>query len=147
MKAINFLLIIISLVLLSSCTPQKRLARLIKNNPELVRTDTITIIDTITTRTVTTDTIIRWSQLNRTDTITLLKERLTVRLIKHSDTLELQGECLGDTIYIEKKIPVEKVVSVPSLKNDFKYESFAIGFVLGGVFVFFIVLIISRRFG
>jgi hypothetical protein len=146
MKATRILFVLFSLILIIGCSPQKRLARLIDRHPELVRTDTMTFMDTVRTRTVEIDTIIMWSQLNRTDTITLIKERLTVRLIKKTDTLELQGEYLGDTIYIEKQIPVEKVVFTPSSKNDFKHESFLIGFVLGGFLVLFFMMLLSFKF-
>ena len=52
MKAILF----ISLIIIVSCSPQKRLNRLIDKHPSLVESDTVFIKDTIITKEVKSDT-------------------------------------------------------------------------------------------
>ena len=77
------LIFVILIALLFSCSPQKRLNRLIKKYPELVKTDTIVVRDTIrdtvniTTNLTRVDTIFSFSQVF--DTITITKDNLTVR--------------------------------------------------------------------
>ena len=106
------ILVIILMALFFSCSPQKRLNRLVKRNPELVRTDTIVLKDTIrdtisfTTDLVHLDTIISIKEFY--DTVTIIKDNLTIRY--YYDTIEekvyLEGQC--DTIWIE--VPYEKIV-------------------------------------
>ena len=72
----RYLLIIL---LLASCSPVKRFNRLIEKHPELLVQDTLLIRDTITLYVpeVHTDTVVTLKEL--TDTITLTKERVTVK--------------------------------------------------------------------
>lgn len=142
----RLIIILAASLVLGACSPQKRLNRLIDRHPELVRTDTITFRDTVRTMTIQADTIIMWSQLNRTDTVTILKERLTVRFIRQNDSLQVKGECLGDTIYIEKKIPVETVVKVSNKKRRDWLPYFSYGFALGACVVFFLTIFLSFKF-
>ncbi len=97
---------------LFACSPQKRLNRLVKRNPELVRTDTIVLKDTIrdtisfNTDLVHLDTIISIKEFY--DTVTIIKDNLTIRY--YYDTIEekvyLEGQC--DTVWVE--VPYEKIV-------------------------------------
>lgn len=97
---------------LFACSPQKRLNRLVRNHPELVRTDTIVIKDTIrdtiitNTELVHLDTVISVKELS--DTVTIVKENLTIRYYYDTihDKVYLEGQC--DTIWIE--VPFEKIV-------------------------------------
>lgn len=108
----NKLLYIFLIALLFSCSPQKRLNRLIKKHPELVKTDTILVRDTIrdtinvTTDLTRVDTIFSFSQVF--DTITITKDNLTVRYYHDTvyDKVYISGEC--DTIWVE--VPYEKIV-------------------------------------
>jgi len=70
---IYFILLTLSF-LLFSCSPQKRLHRLVKKHPELTRVDTIKIQDTIIVPGIKTDTVFSSSLLN--DTVTITKENL-----------------------------------------------------------------------
>lgn len=103
----GFALMLLALVLLS-CTPQKQLHRLLKKHPHLAFNDTILINDSIFFETLRTDTLFRWSLIS--DTVTIYKDKLKVQLVKKNDTVYLSGEYMGDTIIIERKIPVEKIV-------------------------------------
>jgi hypothetical protein len=105
-------LILLTLALMFAtfgCTPQKRLNRLKRNHPHLFRTDTIIIRDTVRTETVRTDTTFLFNTLY--DTITITKDRLQIRTVRlPGDSIWIEGTCLGDTIYIERKIPCEKAI-------------------------------------
>jgi len=115
-------LIIIFTALLISCTPQKRLQRLVKNNPELIRVDTIHFVDTIqhVTEEVHKDTVIANFSTFK-DTLIINKDNLTVKTYYNftTDSIYIFGECDSDTLYIpyEVKIPVEKVV----VENGFNF--------------------------
>ncbi len=81
-------------------SPQKRLARLIALNPDLQR-DTvwietiITEIDTFIVDSLSVDTLVVTQPI---DTITLTKDNLIVRVVRHYDTLWLEGNLTADTI-------------------------------------------------
>ncbi len=91
------------LLFLSSCTPQKRLERLIRKHPELVRVDSVKIIDTVITRSVSIDTM---QVMNTYDTFIVNRDRLTVQVIRHQDSIYVYGKCAGDTVVLERKVPV-----------------------------------------
>jgi hypothetical protein len=40
------------------------------------------------------------------DTVILTKDKLSIRYIKVRDSIYLSGECVGDTVYITKEIPI-----------------------------------------
>jgi hypothetical protein len=67
---------------------------------------TITVRDTVRIETVRVDTAIKVN----TDTVRITKDRLKLQYVQINDTLYVQGECIGDTVYIEKTIelPVAK---------------------------------------
>jgi len=135
--AILFLL----LYFLFSCTPQRRLNRLLTNHPELLEKDTIIVMDTVVVENYNYDTttIIR---LHDTTTV-INNERVvlkyyydTLREIIHHDV-----ECLGDTVYIETLVPIEKAV-FRELSWWEKYKEFIyIGLVL------ILVLTILKKLG
>ena len=114
----RYLLIIL---LLASCSPIKRFTRLIEKYPYLITTDTVVIHDTITLYVpeVTTDTVVTIQQL--TDTITLTKERVTVKAwyVPKEKLVYIQGKC--DPIYItkivERKVPVKYYEKYPWWKK------------------------------
>ncbi|MEI6574813.1 MAG: hypothetical protein WCO63_01390 [Bacteroidota bacterium] len=82
-------LLFVSLLSLIACTPQARLSRILKNHPELVRTDTISSIDTTTKPGVRIDTVL-WMMPypvpGKRDTFLLKKDSLVVRFIRIQDT-------------------------------------------------------------
>jgi len=135
--AILFLL----LCFLFSCTPQRRLNRLLTNHPELLEKDTIVVRDTVVVQNYNYDTttIIR---LHDTTTV-INNERVvlkyyydTLREIIHHDV-----ECLGDTVYIETLVPIEKAV-YKELSWWQKYKEF----IYIGLFLI-LVLIILKKLG
>ena len=127
MRANKYLLLIIVIVL--SCTPQRRFTRLIDKHPHLLTTDSVTVVDTFIMEVprVVHDTLICqhfFTQITR-DTLVLQKERLTVKIFH--DTIKknvfIRGEC--DTITVEKiverKIPVKYYEKTPLWKKIFNW--------------------------
>ena len=115
MKLTPFLLLIL---LLSSCSPQYRLNRLLALHPELKIPDTLFIRDSVIVPQVQVDTILDFKTIR--DTVVIQKDRLQIKLSKIHDTLFLTGKCKGDTVYITRKIPVEKIRIVkPDYLNNF----------------------------
>jgi len=108
----SFLFFATLLVYCQGCTPEKKMQRIIKKHPELVKTDTLTVVDTVsvTTNRVHTDTITTLEHF-LSDTIVIQKENLTVRTFVHKDSVFIEGEC--DTIRVETireiAIPVERI--------------------------------------
>lgn len=112
---------IIIALLLASCSPTKRFTRLITKYPYLITTDTVVVKDTITLYVpeVRTDTVVTIKEL--TDTITLTKDRVTVKTwyVPKEKKVYIQGKC--DPIYItkvvERKIPVKYYEKYPWWKK------------------------------
>jgi hypothetical protein len=113
--------VIILLIVLSSCSPTKRFTRLIEKYPYLITTDTVVIKDTITLYVpeVTTDTVVTIQQL--IDTVTLTKDRVTVKTwyVPKEKLVYIQGKC--DSIYVtkivERKVPVKYYEKYPWWKK------------------------------
>lgn len=117
----RYITIILSLLILTGCNPfltkelrrknkcNRKLKRVVDKCPELLKQDTAVYVydTTIITRNSKADTIF---SLNF-DTITLEKDKLRLKLIKTTDTLIINAECLPDTIRIKEyiKVPFEKV--------------------------------------
>jgi len=122
MQVSKFLLI---LLLITSCSPQRRFIRLIEKHPYLLTTDTITIHDTVTVEipSVIHDTVFTehfFTEITR-DTLILQKERLTVKIFHDTikKSIYVYGEC--DTVIVEKiierKIPVKYYEKTPLWKK------------------------------
>lgn len=109
---------LIIILLLASCTPQKRLARLVKKNPQLVRIDTVTVTDTFTVITPRTQIDTFYSIKQLIDTVVVKKENLTVKTYLKNDTIYLDATC--DTLVIEKI----RTVNVPTKTIEVKKEPF-----------------------
>jgi len=108
LRPINFLLLLI--FILASCSPQKRLSRLVNHHPELKIVDTLHIRDTILIPMVRADTLLHIDSLF--DTVTFKQDRLKVSVLRLHDTLYLHGICEADTIFVDRKIPVERIITV-----------------------------------
>jgi hypothetical protein len=103
--------LIVILLVIYSCTPQRRFDRLIKKHPWLLTKDTLYVKDTIrdtiriTVPEVHVDTVVDYIELF--DTIYLEKEQLKVKVwMDREKKVYIQGKC--DTVYIVK--PYEKIV-------------------------------------
>lgn len=113
-KAIPIVLILAALF---SCSPSKRLQKLILRHPELVKSDTTYISDTTVINQIRVDTAFK-NEISR-DTITITKERLTIKYFNRGDTIFWSSKVEADTII--KLIPV-KVDTVSPAKETFKIK-------------------------
>ena len=98
---------------IGSCSPQKRLNRIIKNNPGLLQTrDTIIMRDTITLSipSVKIDTTLHLK--NAKDTVVLKQDFVIVKTFIKGDSIyiEAKTEPITQTKIIEKRIPVDRFV-------------------------------------
>jgi hypothetical protein len=138
--------LLIPLLIIISCTPQRRFTKLIEKHPYLLTTDTLVIHDTVkvTVPKIIHDTIINehfFHEITR-DTLVLQKERLTVKIFH--DTIKknvfIQGEC--DTITVEKiverKIPIKYYEKTPLWKKIVNWLIIAV--ILYGVYRLFLFL-------
>jgi len=96
--------------LLISCSPQERLNRLITKHPQLLQLDTLVVRDTVFVENYNYDTT---TIIRSYDTTTVINNERVV-LKYYYDTLREviyhEVECLGDTVYVETLVPVEKAV-------------------------------------
>lgn len=120
------------LILLISCTPQRRLERLLRKHPELTSIDSITIHDTIRVIVpeVHLDTVVTLQQLY--DTVYLEQEQLKVKVwMDRYNKVYIQGKC--DTVYIDKivtrKIPIRIYEKTPLWKK-----------IINWIFVFLLII-------
>ncbi len=116
MKIITKILFILFLCLIVSCSPSYRLNRLLALHPELKIPDTLFIRDSLIVPQVQVDTMFDFKTIR--DTVIIQKDRLQIKLRRIHDTLFLTGKCKGDTVYINRKIPVEKIKIVKVDKID-----------------------------
>tara|TARA_Y100000813_G_scaffold82098_1_gene58155 strand:- start:51 stop:488 length:438 start_codon:yes stop_codon:yes gene_type:complete len=130
---------VLTVVLLFSCSPQKRLNRLVKKHPSLVELDTIKIIDTVITPTIQHDTTTVF-KVSTHDTV-INNEKVFLKYFYDTLTREIHHEyiCFGDTIIQEKIIPIEKIV-YKEINWWEKYQSLIYIFLIG-----FVLLVIYKR--
>lgn len=128
--------------LIIGCSPQKRLNRLLTKHPQLTQQDTIVVRDTVTIQTYVHDTT---TVLEFHDTTTVINnERVILKYFHDTLTKEIHHyvECKGDTVYMEKLVPIEKAVFRELSWWD-KYKEF-IYIVLGLLGVLMIMKKISK---
>lgn len=108
-KMIKLLFYAFCVTLFVACSPQKRLNRIIRNHPELIKSDTIYKQDTTVVNGVAHDTIFK-TQITK-DTVTIVDKQLTIKYYNDGKTTYLKGKC--DTVWVVKEIPVvvNKVVA------------------------------------
>jgi len=93
--------LLILLLIVSACSPSKRLARLEKNHPELFRVDTIFKVDTFKVEGVRLDTVFK-NEITL-DTVTIVKDNVIIKYFNDGKTVYLAGETKT----------VEKIVKYP----------------------------------
>jgi hypothetical protein len=132
-------------LLLISCSPQKKLNRLIAKHPELLQKDTLNVVihDTIVVETIHYDTI---TQLSYHDsTIVVNNEKVFLKYFYDTLTREIYHEvtCFGDTVYFTKEVPViiEKVV----IEELTWWEKWRDTIIIVGIII--LLLILFKKFG
>ena len=94
---------------LTSCSAQWHLKKAVRKDPTILVKDTLVVKDTVVTQPVAiTDTV----TLKQHDTITLVKDRLRVKIVKVNDTITIDAICDSDTIISIVEVPYDKVVYV-----------------------------------
>jgi hypothetical protein len=97
------------LLLLTSCSATWHLKKAVQKDPTILEKDTLVVTDTVVSPPVAiTDTV----TLKQHDTITLVKDRLKVEIVKVNDTITINAECASDTIITTIEVPYEKIVYV-----------------------------------
>jgi hypothetical protein len=97
------------LLLLTSCSAQWHLKKAVQKDPAILEKDTLVVTTTVVSPPVAiTDTV----TLRQHDTITLVKDRLKVQLIKVNDTITINAECASDTIVQTINVPYDRVVYI-----------------------------------
>ena len=114
----NGLLSLLILVILSSCSLEKRIEHRLRRAERKIEKLTIkypsilkkdTLHDTIEVYTPLVQYDTSFIDTNR-DTIFINKDRLSIKYIRVGDTTFIHGECKSDTIIKTIKVPYEKVV-------------------------------------
>jgi len=96
MKIFKILFIPLIVFLSYSCSPEKRIARIVKRHPELIKKDTVWSKDTLVTTAVKHDSLFHYYQ---PDTVYIKEGKMTVKYIFNKDsTVYIQGKCDADTI-------------------------------------------------
>jgi len=129
------------LSLVIACSPQKRLNRLLTKNPNLLEKDTIVVVDSVIVENYTRDTT---TIIELHDTTTVINnERVILKYFYDTlrEVIHHEVKCLGDTVYVETLVPIEKAVFRELSWWD-KYKEFIyIGLVL------MMVLLVLKKIG
>ena len=92
-----------------SCSAQWHLKTAVRKDPTILVKDTMVVTNTVVSPPVAiTDTV----TLKQHDTITLVKDRLKVEIVKVNDTITINAECASDTIVTTIEVPYEKIIYV-----------------------------------
>ncbi len=132
----NLIVILLIILSVAACSPQKRLNRIVRNHPELLQKDTITIVDTIYGWEY--DTIVKFGT---NDTVIIKKENTTVTIYKYFNTDSIYVGVETDTIFKEIKVPVEKIVV--EKKNDWEQILIFIGAIL--ILLIILALVLRKK--
>lgn len=128
--------ILAAALLLSSCSAERRLQRLVERHPELQRTDTVTVDIRIP---IPADTIREVVTLH--DTVTVENERQVVRIVRvptgsPCDTvpalLDVDAVVKPDTIWATREVYVDRIVPCPPGKRVAAWWR-TVALVLGGI--------------
>lgn len=93
--------------LLQSCGAKYHLSRAIAKDPTILESVAVKVDTTIITENkAIRDTLI----LQRVDTLTIERNAVRVKIRRIHDTIQIDAECLPDTIRIQKVVEVPQVV-------------------------------------
>ena len=93
------------ILILSGCSAEWHLSKAVNKNPQLLKSMTIAVTDTVVTEPIAVRDTVTISQV---DTIEIVKDRFRVKIMRSYDTLIIDGGCDADTIVrtLEVKVPV-----------------------------------------
>ena len=130
-----FALLVVLGVICTSCGCEYHLARAKKKCNQSFLSDTTYVRDTIYTTSVERDTTFFY---NQKDTVVIREGKLVMKYFYKDSTVYLRGECLPDTLIIEKQI----ITNSTELKSDpfVKYRLWILG-----LFLVLIIIAILRK--
>ena len=121
--------LIILLCIFASCSPQKRINRLVKKHPHLIQKDTIKVIDTIIIESVQYDTNTIFIPHKTVEVINNEKVRLQYRYDTITNHIYHEVECKGDTLIRDVIVPVEKY----NITNDYSFVKWIVVLLIFGM--------------
>ena len=125
-------IIILLTALLISCSPSKRINRIVKNHPELLVKDTIIVLDTVIIESYHFDTTTKFVEHKTIEVINNEKVRLQYHYDTITNNIRHFVECKGDTIVKRIKVPYEVIQPVVKTKGFNKV-----------ILILFIILLIT----
>ena len=135
----KWLVKLILIMSLTSCSAQWHLKKAVHKDPTILEKDTLVVTDTVVSPPVAiTDTVI----MRQHDTITLVKDRLRVNIVKVNDTITIDAICDSDTIISIVEVPYDKIVYVEKESLWDKVKNLAIYMGLA----FLVFKIIMKKF-
>jgi hypothetical protein len=133
------LLLLVSV--LTSCSAHYHLRRAVKKDPSILQKDTITVVDTVVSKPVELkDTVV----LRQTDTVTIEKERLRVKIFRSFDTIKVDAICEADTIISIVSVPYEKIVYVEREKLGSKITKWLMALAIFVLLLFSLKTVLSK---
>ena len=138
MRGFSFLVILLLGLLIASCSPQKRLQRLLLKHPDLVKIDSVKITDTIILPPIrTTDTI---DLTEMPDTLVIEKEKVRIEvqkfMVEGKPKLVFKTEYKQDTVVVTRMVPTYELQPYEKPKN-YWYMWVLVG-ILGTLIIFII---------
>ena len=130
-------LLILLGVLIISCTPQKRIQKIINKNPELAKTILKDTLITFSTKSV--DTVMILQLNNSTDTF-IIKDTKT-RIYRYLDTLKVIQEPVKDSV------KVNTVTQVINAEKDYRLIEYILEKFLMWILIIVLVSIIFSKNG
>lgn len=135
MKALIILLSIVTI----SCSPSRRINRIVKNHPELLVNDTIKVIDTVFIPSVKYDTTTKFIEHKTVEVINNERVSLKYRYDTITNEIHHYVECKGDTIIREVLVPFKQIQPVTMAKS----MKFGIWLVILAFITFFVFAVIK----
>jgi len=104
MKCLAYFL---SVLLLTGCSAEWHLSKAVSKNPQLMKSLTMTVTDTVVTEPIAVRDTVTISQV---DTVEIVKDRFRVKIMRSYDTLIIDGGCDADTIVRTISVAVPQLV-------------------------------------
>lgn len=133
-KFFTSICLLIIYILFGACNPQKRINRILNQNPNLKHDTIYTINDTTFIKAFTFDTIYNYK--NSIDTVFLKRENVIVKVFHHNDSIFVKALVKPDTIVKTISVPIRQIVYTNDDKKRWLF------FWIGGASILFILAII-----
>ena len=139
-----WLIAVIIALLITGCTPQKKLSYLLDKHPELIR-DSITIKDIEIPVPAAADTlVIPMIRLQQPDTFVVENKRSSAKLITQDNKAELITTAKPDTFYIKDTIDHYIIQPPEIIEQKTPWHSYGLCIFIGVLISWIISLLISK---